>query len=175
MAPKDGIAKERSKRHGIATKKGIRRAKKIKRSKLKASSRAKGKSKKEVVEEIFGPAAAPLSEEQRSRVQSREGARSSKRKAWEYAHLEEPRMAQGREDNDVVVELRYNTRVGKRQSTRGITTTFNVRFEDGQDATNFRYELDRRIKYLKRRARSIMSLRAHQRGQRNLVSQAAVV
>lgn len=100
--------------------------------------------------------------------------RSSKRKAWEYAHLQEPRMAQGREDNDVV-ELRYNTaRVGKRQSTREITTTFNVHFEDGRDATNFRYELDRRIKYLKRRARSILGLHA-QTGQRNLVSQAAVV
>ena len=99
--------------------------------------------------------------------------RSSKRKAWEYAYLEEPRMAQGREDNDVV-ELRYNTRVGKHQKRREIQTTLNVRFEDGDDATNFRYELDRRIKYLKRRARSILGLHA-QTGQRNLVSQAAVV
>ena len=82
--------------------------------------------------------------------------RSSKRKAWEYAYLEEPRMAQGREDNDVV-ELRYNTRVGKHQKRREIQTTLNVRFEDGDDATNFRYELDRRIKYLKRRAPSILS------------------
>lgn len=51
--PSDAIAREKSKRHSAATKKGIKRARKIQRAVLKAASRSKGKSKSEVAAALF--------------------------------------------------------------------------------------------------------------------------
>lgn len=50
---KDGIATELSKRHSDAVKRGIKVAKKIKKSVIKAKSRAIGKKKCEIASQMF--------------------------------------------------------------------------------------------------------------------------
>ena len=51
--PTDAIAREHSKRHGKATKNGIKQAQEAKRAMRRASSRGRGKSKTELVRHMF--------------------------------------------------------------------------------------------------------------------------
>ncbi len=55
----DAIAKEKSRQHGVATKRGIKRARKNQHAVLKAVSRSRGKSKAEVAAELFSGRANP--------------------------------------------------------------------------------------------------------------------
>ena len=48
---RDALAREHSKRHGNAVKKGIKKAQEVRHAALRATSRAKGKSKAQVVAE----------------------------------------------------------------------------------------------------------------------------
>lgn len=50
---KDPLAREHSRRHGRAVKKGIKKAKEFKHAVLKAASVSKGKSKSEVVTDFL--------------------------------------------------------------------------------------------------------------------------
>lgn len=50
---KDALTLQLSKRHGKAVKKGIRKAKKLKKAVLKAASVSKGKSTSEVVDDFL--------------------------------------------------------------------------------------------------------------------------
>lgn len=52
---KDALSIERSKRHGEATKRGIKRAKKAQYAVLKAASMSRGLSKHEVAQKLFEP------------------------------------------------------------------------------------------------------------------------
>tara|TARA_B100001175_G_scaffold316627_1_gene331058 strand:+ start:2132 stop:2371 length:240 start_codon:yes stop_codon:yes gene_type:complete len=51
--PVDALAREHSKRHSEATKKGIKGARKAKRATQRACSRGRGKSKAELAKRIF--------------------------------------------------------------------------------------------------------------------------
>eukprot|EP00966_Prymnesium_polylepis_P180926 4190744-Prymnesium_polylepis.1 len=51
--PKDALSREKSRRHGGATKRGIKRARKQQHAVLKAVAVSRGMSKQEVVERLF--------------------------------------------------------------------------------------------------------------------------
>jgi hypothetical protein len=57
--PVDAIAREHSKRHGEATKQGIKKARKVKHSTQRAVSRGRGKSNAELARRMFASTAAP--------------------------------------------------------------------------------------------------------------------
>jgi hypothetical protein len=59
-SPKDAMAREKSRRHGEATKRGIKRARKQQHAVMKAASVSRGMSKQEVAERLFqGKGCAP--------------------------------------------------------------------------------------------------------------------
>lgn len=59
MKPNDAIAREKSRQHGAATKRGIKKARKTQHAVLKAVSRSRGKSKAEIAAEMFSGRANP--------------------------------------------------------------------------------------------------------------------